>query len=123
MRDLYTVRYVIDAISSTPKISGLREFHRFVFKGLVGQSIRIFKISFESKEVFEFSMAQFLMLVALANAVHNDDQQFYPGYRLLPEAQASRAMSALSSRLRGRPDYRDKIAKNYRLQGWSDTRG
>jgi hypothetical protein len=66
---------------------------------------------FESKEVFEFSMAQFLMLVALANAVHNDDQQFYPGYRLLPEAQASRAMSALSSRLRGRPDYRDKIAK------------
>lgn len=66
---------------------------------------------FESKDVFEFSVSQFLMLLALAYAVHNDDRQFYPGYRLLSGEQASRAMSALNSRLSGRPDYRDKIAK------------
>jgi hypothetical protein len=66
---------------------------------------------FESKEEFDFSVAQFLMLVSLAYSFHNnDDPQFYPGYRLLPGAQASRAMAALSSRLAGLPDYRNKIA-------------
>jgi hypothetical protein len=66
---------------------------------------------FESKEAFEFSAAQFLMLVSLACALHNDDPQFYPGYKLLSRGQASRAMSALSSRLASRADYREKIAK------------
>ena len=64
---------------------------------------------FESKEAFEFSVTQFLILVSLSYAVHTDDQQFYPGYRLLP--QASRAISAFSSRLASRSDYREKIAK------------
>jgi hypothetical protein len=66
---------------------------------------------FESKEAFEFSVAQFLMLVSLTCAFHSDDPQFYPGYKLLPSAQASRAMSALTSRLGNRADYREKIAK------------
>jgi hypothetical protein len=66
---------------------------------------------FESKEAFEFSVAQFLMLVSLACAFHSDDPQFYPGYKLLPATQASRAMSALSSRLGSRADFREKIAK------------
>jgi hypothetical protein len=64
---------------------------------------------FGSKEDFEFSVAQFLMLVSLTYSFHNDDQ-FYPGYRLLLRAQALRAMSALSSRLAGLPDYRNEIA-------------
>jgi len=68
-------------------------------------------------------MAQFLMLVALANAVHNDDQQFYPGYRLLPEAQASRAMFRAQQPLEGPPRLPRQDCENYRLQGWSDTRG
>ena len=66
---------------------------------------------FESKETFEFSVAQFLMLMALTHAFHDDDSHFYPGYRLLPRSQASRAISALSSRLAHRADYREKIAK------------
>jgi len=66
---------------------------------------------FESKESFEFYVAQFLMLMSLTSAFNGDDRQFYPGYKLFPRDQALRAMSFLSSRLANRADYREKIAK------------
>ncbi len=65
---------------------------------------------FESQEVYHFFLAQFLIIVALAEAAKTDGSHvLYPGYRLVP--QSARAMSAFCGRVNRLPLYRDAIAK------------
>lgn len=65
---------------------------------------------FESEESYHFQVAEFLIVVALADAARNrEERPLYPGYRLL--SQAGRAMSALCSRLANMRPYREAIAK------------
>ena len=64
---------------------------------------------FESKEDYHFRVAQFLMVVALADAKLEGERPLYPGYRVMP--QARRAMSALSSRLSSSATHLEGVAR------------
>lgn len=64
---------------------------------------------FASEEDYQFSVAKFLMVVALAVPPNSEGRPLYPGYRLLPQAQ--RAMSALCSRLSASESYLEGIAQ------------
>jgi hypothetical protein len=65
---------------------------------------------FDTEENYHTCVAQFLMIVALADAKINQDRPLYPvypGYRLIPHA--NRAMARLCSRLAASANYRDRI--------------
>jgi hypothetical protein len=64
---------------------------------------------FTSEEDYQFSVAKFLMVVALAVPPDSRGYPLYPGYRLLPQAQ--RAMSSLCSKLAASEPYLEGIAK------------
>lgn len=62
---------------------------------------------FESEEDYHLWVAQFLMLVALADAKLESERPLYPGYKLIP--QARRAMEALRGRLISHGAYRQLV--------------
>jgi hypothetical protein len=67
---------------------------------------------FESEEDYQFAVAQFLMVVALADAAAEDQERpLYPGYRLMTQRPTLRAMSQLCGRLARIQEYRDGIAR------------
>jgi hypothetical protein len=76
---------------------------------------------FHDEESYHFQVAMFLMTVVLAyetaNTVENPRRPLYPGYRLFPQAQAVRAMSALCSRMSASPTYLEGIASTMGLNG------
>src|SRR5207253_9037536 len=89
---------------------GYANFSVLYLAGLWGSNPHIHSF-FPSEEEFGFFLAQFLMVVALAYSVKSNDPELFPGYKLLPRAQATRAMSSLVSRLASLPVYRESIAK------------
>jgi hypothetical protein len=79
--------------------------------GVWGRQPHLHKF-FDSEEEYQFGVAQFLMVAALAYYSSEDTEgqsQLYPGYRVMP--QAKRAMSALCSRLSASQTHREGIAR------------
>jgi hypothetical protein len=64
---------------------------------------------FTSQEDYQFSVAKFLITVALAAPPDKSGHPLYPGYRLMP--QAERAMSSLCSRMAASDSYLEGIAQ------------
>jgi len=64
---------------------------------------------FTSEKDYQFAVAKFLMVVALAAPPSESGHPLYPGYRLLP--QATRAMSSLCSRMAASESYLEGIAQ------------
>lgn len=65
---------------------------------------------FESEEHYHLQMAQFLIVVALADAMTESKRYpLYPGYKLFPEVR--RAMAVFCGRLAKIREFRDSVAK------------
>ena len=64
---------------------------------------------FTTEQHYQFSVAKFLLLVALLAPVDKSGYPLYPGYRL--SRQAQRAMSSLCSRLASSNAYLEEIAR------------
>jgi len=64
---------------------------------------------FTSEKDYQFAVAKFLMVVALAAPPNESGHPLYPGYRLLPQARG--AMSSLCSRMAASESYLRGIAQ------------
>lgn len=65
---------------------------------------------FDTASRYEFELAQFLLIVALADAAKGDgDRLLYPGYKLLPQTPS--AISAFVGRISGFQSYKRGIAR------------
>ena len=64
---------------------------------------------FNTEQHYHFSVAKFLMVVALTDPANETNDPLYPGYRLLPEA--GRAMSSLCSKLASSDEYLEGMAR------------
>lgn len=64
---------------------------------------------FESEENYQFALAKFLILLAIAFQPDEEGRPLYPGYRLV--SQSSRAMSSFVSRLASSGAYLEGIAQ------------
>lgn len=119
LREPIEVERLVGRFSNRSLIQRHDLFHPEVFLGHAGQALSYIAALwdhetylhefFTTNKEYQFAVAKFLMVVALAASPDGFGHTLYPGYAWFPEA--NRAMSALCSRLNTSQSYLEGIAQ------------